>query len=34
MQLVVMAAIFALAYILFKMKYYHLHDEYLNSLKK
>lgn len=32
--LVVMAAIFAIAYILFKMKYYHLHEEYLASLGK
>jgi len=32
--LVVMAAIFAIAYILFKMKYYHLHEEYLASLKR
>ena len=26
--------VFALAYVLFKMKYYHLHEEYLASLKK
>ena len=32
--LVVMAAVFTLAYILFKIKYYHLHEEYLESLKK
>jgi len=24
----------AVAYVLFKMKYYHLHEEYLASLKK
>ena len=29
-----MCVVFALAYILFKMKYYHLHEEYLASLKK
>ncbi len=28
------AAVLALAYVLFKMKYYHLHEEYLASLKK
>lgn len=28
------AVVFGLAYILFKMKYYHLHEEYLASLKK
>jgi UDP-N-acetylmuramyl pentapeptide phosphotransferase/UDP-N-acetylglucosamine-1-phosphate transferase len=27
-----MCVLFTLAYILFKMKYYHLHEEYLNSL--
>ena len=27
------AVVFGLAYILFKMKYYHLHEEYLRSLK-
>ena len=32
--LVVMAAVFTIAYILFMMKYYHLHEEYLASLKK
>lgn len=32
--LVVVAAVLALAYILFMMKYYHLHEEYLASLKK
>ena len=32
--LVSMAVVFAIAYILFKMKYYHLHEEYLLSLKK
>jgi len=32
--LVVMALLFSSAYILFKMKYYHLHEEYLLSLKK
>ena len=30
--LVVVAAVFAVAYVLFKMKYYHLHEEYLRSL--
>lgn len=29
-----MCVVFGLAYILFKMKYYHLHEEYLASLKK
>lgn len=28
------AAVLAVAYVLFKMKYYHLHEEYLASLKK
>ena len=28
------AIIFVIAYVLFKMKYYHLHEEYLASLKK
>lgn len=32
--LVATAIVFALAYILFKKKYYHLHEEYLASLKK
>ena len=32
--LVVAALILAVAYVLFKMKYYHLHEEYLASLKK
>ena len=32
--LVSMAVVFTIAYILFKMKYYHLHEEYLLSLKK
>ena len=32
--LVAMAAVLAIAYILFKMKYYHLHEEYLKSLEK
>ena len=32
--LVIMAMVFTIAYILFKMKYYHLHEEYLLSLKK
>ena len=32
--LVGMTVVFAIAYILFKMKYYHLHEEYLMSLKK
>ena len=31
--LVCAAVVFGLAYILFKMKYYHLHEEYLASLK-
>jgi len=31
--LVVTALILAVAYVLFKMKYYHLHEEYLESLK-
>ena len=30
---IVAAAILAVAYVLFKMKYYHLHEEYLASLK-
>lgn len=34
MYLVVAAAILAVAYILFMKKYYHLHEEYLASLKK
>lgn len=32
--LVAAGIILTLAYILFKMKYYHLHEEYLNSLEK
>ena len=32
--LITMALVFTIAYILFKMKYYHLHEEYLLSLKK
>lgn len=28
------AVVLAVAYVLFKKKYYHLHEEYLNSLKK
>ena len=32
--LICMCVVFSLAYILFKMKYYHLHEEYLASLKK
>lgn len=32
--LVVIAAVFAAGYIAFKMKYYHLHEEYLKSLEK
>ena len=32
--LVIAALVLAVAYILFKMKYYHLHEEYLASLKK
>ena len=31
--LVVAGAVLAIAYVLFKMKYYHLHEEYLESLK-
>jgi hypothetical protein len=31
--LVVMAAAFVMAYILFMRKYYHLHEEYLASLE-
>jgi len=31
---VCMCVVFAIAYVLFKMKYYHLHEEYLASLKK
>lgn len=31
---VTVAALFGLAYILFKKKYYHLHEEYLKSLEK
>lgn len=32
--LVSIAMVFTIAYILFKMKYYHLHEEYLLSIKK
>ena len=32
--LVVAGVVLAVAYVLFKMKYYHLHEEYLASLKK
>lgn len=32
--LVAAALILAVAYVLFKMKYYHLHEEYLASLNK
>lgn len=32
--LIATALVFAIAYILFKMKYYHLHEEYLKSLEK
>ena len=32
--LVIAALVLAVAYVLFKMKYYHLHEEYLASLKK
>jgi len=32
--LVAVALVLAVAYVLFKMKYYHLHEEYLASLKK
>ena len=31
---VVTAVLFVAAYVIFMMKYYHLHEEYLNSLKK
>ena len=31
--LVAAGAVLAIAYVLFKMKYYHLHEEYLASLK-
>ena len=34
LYLVAAALVLAVAYILFKMKYYHLHEEYLASLKK
>ena len=33
LYLIGMIAVLALAYVLFKMKYYHLHEEYLASLK-
>lgn len=32
--LITVSIVLAVAYILFKMKYYHLHEEYLESLKK
>ncbi len=32
--LVAAGLVLAVAYVLFKMKYYHLHEEYLASLKK
>ena len=32
--LVCVAVVLAVAYVLFKMKYYHLHEEYLASVKK
>ena len=32
--LVIVLAVLALAYVLFMKKYYHLHEEYLASLKK
>jgi hypothetical protein len=32
--LVCSGVVMAVAYILFKMKYYHLHEEYLASIKK
>ena len=32
--LIAVAVVMAVAYVLFKMKYYHLHEEYLASLKK
>ena len=34
LYLVSAAAVLSVAYVLFKMKYYHLHEEYLASLKK
>ena len=34
MYLIVTLAVLAIAYVLFMKKYYHLHEEYLNSLKK
>ena len=34
MYLIVAAVVLAIAYVLFKKKYYHLHEEYLASLKK
>ena len=34
MYLIGAVAILAIAYVLFKKKYYHLHEEYLNSIKK
>lgn len=34
LYLFVTAVVFAVAYVLFKKKYYHLHEEYLASLKK
>ena len=34
MYLIGAFAVLAIAYILFKKKYYHLHEEYLASLKK
>lgn len=30
---VTMAVVLAIAYVLFKMKYYHLHEEYLANVK-
>ena len=32
--LVCAGLVLAVAYVLFKMKYYHLHEEYLRSIKK
>ena len=34
MYLIGAFVVFAVAYVLFKKKYYHLHEEYLASLKK
>ena len=34
MYLIVATVVLSIAYVLFKKKYYHLHEEYLTSLKK